>query len=102
MPVIASKTTGEGSGEGTRPLPRIKIIILIKTTFPVPAVYSLMSVVLPISRHTRADNDTPASAVVSAVVLPLLYPFHTYAVQAAFLCGSTTAENRKNRKYTAR
>ena len=28
------------------PLPRIKIIILIVTTFPVPAVYSLMSVVL--------------------------------------------------------
>ena len=30
-----------------------------------------------------------------------LYPFHTYAVQAAVLCGSTTAENRRNRKYTA-
>ena len=36
----------EGSGEGARPLPRIKILILIITTFPVPAVYSLMSVVL--------------------------------------------------------
>jgi len=35
----------------------------------------------------------------------LLYPFHTYAVQAAVLCGSTTAENRRKpqiyRRWTA-
>ena len=48
MPVIALKTTGGRVWGGGSPLPRIKIVLII-TTFSVPAVYSLRTVVLPAS-----------------------------------------------------